>query len=274
MKLIKNFSWTILLMWMVGACLAPPDYPITPQISIVNEELSFGKNPAGLDSLEIVLNFTDGDGDLGLPTTIGDAKDDQVYYYFIKPSGEIELSTLDKSNINYKFKRLNPKYELPDRIVPSSLERPYLNKPDRTKKLPNFESPYSCNSWEVKKKSNGDLDTIYFERNANSFNVFVDYFIRNDNDNKFKEFKIDSVFTYPRCGDISLNGARMPILSKDPSKKAPLDGKIRFWIRSFGFEASFGAKTIKIQVSIQDRALHRSNIVESKEFSLLSIRKR
>jgi hypothetical protein len=251
MKLIKNLSWAILLVWCVDACLSPPDYPIVPQISIVNEEISFGKNQFGLDSLEIAINFTDGDGDLGLDDTFKDPKYDQQYFYFITSSGQIQFSTLDQSNVNYKFKRLNPKYNLPD-----------------------FVTPYNCSSWELKKKNDITIDTIYTELNPNFYNVFVDYFVKNDDGKSFTKFNIDSVFIFPRCGDRSLNGARMPNLSKDPGKSSPLDGKIRFWIKSLGFEPSFGSKTLKLRVSIQDRALHKSNEVDSKEFTLLSIRKR
>jgi hypothetical protein len=249
MRWIRNIGLGLVLMVAVNACFTPPNYPITPQIEFINEELGFYKNPAGFDTLKIALKFTDGDGDIGLDDSFTDPKYAPQYFFFRNSSGQFILSTLNQSNVNYKFKRLNPSFKLPD-----------------------FVTPFNCNSWVLKKVNNVVVDTIYTELNPNHYNLFIDYYIKN-NSGTFTKYDVDQIFIFPFCGDRSLNGARIPNLSKDPGKESPLDGKIKYAIKSIGLEANFSIKTIKLKISIQDRALNRSNEVESKEFTLQSIRK-
>ncbi len=250
MRWIRNIGLALLIMTVVNACFTPPDYPITPQIEFINDELGFFKNSTGFDTLKIALKFTDGDGDVGLDDSFTDPKYAPQYFFFRNSSGQFILSTLNQSNVNYKFKRQNPSFQLPD-----------------------FVTPFNCNSWVLKKVNNVVVDTIYTELNPNHYNIFVDYFTKNNN-GTFTKFDVDENFIFPFCGDRSLNGARIPNLTKDPGKASPLDGKIRFAINSIGLDFLFSTKTLKLKITIQDRALNKSNEVESNEFTLQSIRKR
>lgn len=250
MRGIRNIGLALLIMTVVNACFTPPDYPITPQIEFINDELGFFKNSTGFDTLKIALKFTDGDGDVGLDDSFTDPKYAPQYFFFRNSSGQFILSTLNQSNVNYKFKRQNPSFQLPD-----------------------FVTPFNCNSWVLKKVNNVVVDTIYTELNPNHYNIFVDYFTKNNN-GTFTKFDVDENFIFPFCGDRSLNGARIPNLTKDPGKASPLDGKIRFAINSIGLDFLFSTKTLKLKITIQDRALNKSNEVESNEFTLQSIRKR
>lgn len=70
MKLFRTLSGVALTLFIgagLSSCLQAPDYPETPRIE-ENTVTVFRKNDAfGLrDSIEVALNFEDGDGDLGL----------------------------------------------------------------------------------------------------------------------------------------------------------------------------------------------------------------
>jgi hypothetical protein len=250
-------------MVAVNACFTPPNYPIAPQIEILNNDLAFIKNTnsIGLDTLRIVLKFTDGDGDVGVIRTQDLPLDERaVFYYLLNSNGQVSLTTIDRSNINYRFKRLNPNFRMPNSGA----------------KLPEFITPFNCTSWELEEdKNNVVIDTVYIERNPNHFNIFIDYLIKN-NDGTFTEFNFDDFFIFPFCGDAVFNGARIPNLSKEIGKNSPLDGKITFNITATigALDLLFSIKTLKLKISIVDRALNKSNEVESKEFTLQSIRKR
>jgi hypothetical protein len=258
MRWIRNIGLALMLMLAVDACFSPPDYPITPQIVFVNEELDFvsGTGSDGTDILKIVLRFTDGDGDVGIINENStEMKEQSQFFYSLSSTGQVSLSTIEQSNINYRFKRLNPNFKMPG----------------SENKLPDFVPPFNCTSWELEKDNQGKvIDTVYTELNPNYYNIFVDYYIKN-NDGTFTKFDIDKNFFFPNCGDRSLNGARIPNLSKDLEKSSPLDGIIRYNIKSAGIELLFSINILKLKITIMDRAFNRSNEVESKEFTLRSI---
>jgi hypothetical protein len=240
MKLIRNLSWAVLLMCGFNACFSPPNYPIAPQINY--NSLYYGKstNPLKQDSIVLSINFKDGDGDLGLDDSYITDTTFALQFYYQFSNGSI---------VNYKAKRLNPNLNLPD-----------------------FVTPYNCTNWEVRKDSKKLVtDTVYTKFNPNYYNIFVDFYSKN-NDGSFTKFDPASYFIYPNCSVQGFNG-RFPVLAKDPGKKSPLDGVINYSMLSFNFDDLFSIHTLKLQITIQDRALHKSNTIETPEFTLLSIRK-
>ena len=105
MRWIRNIGLGLVLMVAVNACFTPPNYPIAPQIEILNNDLAFIKNTnsIGLDTLRIVLKFTDGDGDVGVIRTQDLPLDERaVFYYLLNSNGQVSLTTIDRSNINYR----------------------------------------------------------------------------------------------------------------------------------------------------------------------------
>ncbi len=261
MRWIRNIGIGFVLMVAVNACFTPPNYPIAPQIEFVNNELEFVKNtaPQGLDTLRIVLKFTDGDGDVGIIDPSSKALEDQIeYYYFVSATSPPRLVSIDQSNLTYRFRRLNPNFVLSGTLNPPS-------------SLPSL----SCDSWtrEFSKDKLTVLDTVYYELNPSYYNMTIEYFTKN-NDGTFTRFDVKEGKSFPLCGDLTLNGARIPNLSKDIGKSSPLDGKITFNYLTQGIDFVFSIKTLKLKVTIVDRAGNRSNEVESKEFTLQSIRKR
>jgi hypothetical protein len=254
MKSIKRLFVFALLSVGLNACFENPKYPVVPQIEILNDELYFGKSTSeGSDSIVVALRFKDGDGDIGIDDSFKDPTFSLEKFYFLYDANEpniLRYTTFEKSNVNYQFKKNNPQFDLPE-----------------------FTPPFSCSNWQVKRNvSNQPLDTIYTEFNSDFNNVIIEYLIK-QTDGTFKKYDIDEVFLYPDCGDRTLGGGRIPNLSKNVGNPTPLDGKIVWSIKSFGFDAIFSIKVLKLRIYIKDRALHKSNIVESKEFTLQSIRK-
>lgn len=233
--------WTLPCVLILGigliSCFDPPTYSPVPAIeysSILFKEIGTTTDP---DSLIVSVQFKDGDGDLGLDPSETDAPYNNKFYYQF-PDGKY---------ITYETKRTNPDYDT----------------------LPAFVTPYNCTNWEVFSQGGVVQDTLYFQLNPNHYNIFVKYFTKNP-DGSFTEFKWREAFIYPNCA-ISFDG-RFPILSKDQSHPSPLEGTIRYAMASIGFKALFSIKTLKLQIQIQDRVFNRSNVIETPEFTLQSIK--
>lgn len=236
MRAIKQLAIVGILAATVGACFDAPEFPIEPQIEYQNLTFKPG-GIGGFDSLILDISFKDGDGDLGLsPEETGCVSDDVCYnskFYFLKPNEEL---------ITYRDKRTDPNYS----------------------NLPEFINPFSCINWEIYREDNVVIDTFYFELNPDHHNIDVDFLVKNPN-GTFTEFDWTKEFDFPNCG-VTFDG-RFPILFED-RPGSPLEGTIRYGMGSTGFRILFSLKTIKLRIQIKDRALHRSNIIETPEFTL------
>ena len=233
MHLIRGFTLFAIILTGVSACFNPPEFPVEPQIEF--ESIQYKEYGTGFDtefdSLILTISFKDGDGDLGLDP----AENDEPYnnkFYFIA-GGQY---------ITYKTKRTNPNYDT----------------------LPAFVKPYNCINWEIYKENNITKDTLYFQLNPDYYNITIEFLVKNS-DGTFTEFNWQEAFNYPFCGG-TFDG-RFPILFKD-KPGAPLEGIIRYGMGSTGFKVFFSTKTLKLRVQIKDRALNRSNFVETNEFTL------
>jgi hypothetical protein len=250
----------VLVIVGLDGCFTAPTYPTSPRIQLLEDRDSFYflKNTGNdLDEFVVSLNFQDGDGDLGLASNETDPKYKDQYFFFIASSGQITtVEKIEESNVSYKFKRQNPRYNLPS---------------------------YNCTSWEIAEFKNKDnvmfKDTIYTELNPNRFNILIDYYTKkttNPSDTSYTKFDIFKRYEELSlgCPDGTLGGGRFPVLASDLGKAAPLDGKLVYRIRSFGLDIIFNSNTtMKIRVRIEDRAFNKSNQVESKPFTLTGIRR-
>lgn len=237
------------------SCFDPPEYSNVPTIEFDKVTFVDVPNTSDPDSLIIIVRFKDGDGDLGLDAN---AASDTLFPY----QSRTFFDTIPNSPLGYYFP-YNPLN--PDMVfITYSTRR--TNKNYDT--LPLFTKPYNCVNYEIM-TVNGKLDTFYFQRNPYHYNIRVDYLVKN-NDGSFTEFDWTEEFAYPQCG-ITFDG-RFPILSRDLSRSAALDGKIRYGMASTGFNILFSIKTLKLRITIFDRALNRSNAVETPEFTLQQIR--
>ena len=241
MKLVANWvSLCVILAVFVAACADPPQYSNTPEIIFDNIIFRDVADPSAVDSLIISVRFKDGDGDLGLDATeTGSPYHDKTYYRFA-----------NGVYVTYKTKRTVAGFDT----------------------LPPFVHPYNCINWEIKTLNNV-VDTFYFQLNPNHYNFFVDFFVFDNALGDYKEFDWQKEFFYPNCG-LTFDG-RFPILSKDLGQATPLDGTIRYAMQSAGFPILFSNKTLKLKITVQDRALHKSNTVETiPPFTLQQITKK
>ncbi len=233
MHLIRGFGLFAIILTGVSACFNPPEFPVQPQIEF--ESIQYKEYGTGFDSeydsLILTISFKDGDGDLGLDASENEAPFNNRFYFIV-----------NGKYLNYEIKRTDPDYDT----------------------LPDFVKPYNCINWEVYKENNIVKDTLYFELNPNYSNIIVEFLVKNP-DGTFTEFDWKKAFNFPNCG-ISFDG-RFPILYKE-KPGAPLEGTIRYGMGSIGFKILFSTKTLKLRVQIKDRALNKSNFIETPEFTL------
>ncbi|WP_057936605.1 hypothetical protein [Algoriphagus resistens] len=105
-------------------------------------------------------------------------------------------------------------------------------------------------------------DTIWVKQNPNQYNIFVKFFIKRNG--QFTEYRWQDPPFYS-----TFNGRFPRILTSDTGQA--VEGNISYGMLSTGWESIFRNDTIRIDVSIQDRALNRSNEVSSPEVTLNQI---
>lgn len=244
----------------LASCFDPPEYAPSPSIEYESVSFIDVANPSDPDSLILTIRFKDGDGDLGL-----DANDpsDTLYPY----QNRTFFDTVKSSNAGYYYPFNDGTFITYEtkRTSPYGWKQKHLAYDT----LPAFSNPYNCVNWQVLAMNN-EVDTFYFELNPDHHNIFVEFLVKNS-DGTFTEFDWTEEFAYPQCG-ITFDG-RFPVLSKDLSQKSALDGKIRYGMPSTGFMILFSIKTLKLRITIQDRTLNKSNVVETPEFTLQQIKK-
>ncbi|HOY94810.1 MAG TPA: hypothetical protein PK509_03670 [Catalimonadaceae bacterium] len=115
--------------------------------------------------------------------------------------------------------------------------------------------------------SNDDLNTPQFIDtlivdgkkvfNKNHHNIFIEYYRKDGNQYK-----------YDTSGESNGSNGIFPRLLENEIK-SPIEGSILYQIKSFYF---FGqdSSIVKIKVHIQDRALHKSNTIETPPFSVIN----
>jgi hypothetical protein len=113
------------------------------------------------------------------------------------------------------------------------------------------------------------VDTVYFELNPNHYNIEVDFLVKepgnpNADAQGFVEF---DWFAPPLCQTFD---GRFPVLTNNQNS---LEGTLSYSMISTGFVVLFSIKTLKLRIQIKDIALHKSNVIETPEFTLDKIRK-
>lgn len=248
----------ITLVFTLLGCNRPPDLPDTPVISF--NDVSFevttifiGSVPIETTTLKLTFNVADGDGDIGLDGAESG-----------RPYNEFEFVTNnDGSIVEFGERPEDPPFTCISYIIEAPQGVP-------------VDATFDYNQ-------DGDTgDTLRIIQNENRFNIFVDFLVKQP-DGSFVE---SDVRTWPPgsdneetfCNSETFDG-RIPCLSAEDepcdfirSTNRPIEGTITYDMLSSGFLPIFRAETIKLSFQIQDRALNKSNIVESPEFTLQDIR--
>jgi len=240
------------------ACNRPPDLPLEPSISyndLVFEVTTTQIGAVEIESyaLKLTFNVSDGDGDIGLDGAESG-----------RPFHEFDLILDENDNaINFGQRPGDPPFTCIDYIIESPVGVPE----DATFDY-NFDGDKS--------------DSLLVRFNPDRFNIFVDFFIKQP-DGSFVESDVRAwppggPFEENFCNSETFDG-RIPCLSSSDepcdfirSTDRPIEGTITYEMISSGFLPVFRTSTIKMVFQIQDRALHKSNIVESPEFTLQDIR--
>lgn len=93
--------------------------------------------------------------------------------------------------------------------------------------------------------------------NKNHYNIFIEFYRKEGN-----QYKYDTT-----GGSNGSNGIFPRLLENDT--KGPIEGSILYQIKSFDF-FNQESSIVKIKVHIQDRALHKSNTIETPPFSVIN----
>ncbi|MEQ8925319.1 MAG: hypothetical protein RLO81_05860 [Fulvivirga sp.] len=255
----KTFFYTLFII-TVASCTEAPEFPNTPKIEF--NDIIFKNLGDDADSLIVLVDFEDGDGDLGLGSTeITDEFSQRIYFNkangqpIFLPSNEDEIT---EQELNFY---LNNLMIFADRSVIDT--------------LPDYLGDPICLNWNTNEiellvrfndqsRANVILkDTVYFQFNNRYNNFLVDFYI--DNGAGFEEYdwRLES-----NC--IEGFDGRFPILNESGKEKA-LEGTIRYGMTSFGFEPILGDKQIKLAITIIDRRGNYSNRIETPPFRLSEI---
>ncbi|UXE67580.1 MAG: hypothetical protein KA713_02950 [Chryseotalea sp. WA131a] len=236
----------------LDGCFTAPNYPVVPEISFV--KIGYEKPSDDLPAIVLDITFKDGDGDLGLDDSFQTDTSFVLQYYLTRQNQFISDFTLKRfpsvTLVDADYVKNNPNVRLPN-----GSPFPSLN----------------CSNWEQRKVADVVKDIVYTEYNPNYYNIFIDLFI-DDGTGTFNRFNSETFFTFPDCLLSGFNG-RFPVLSTDPGKKAPLDGNLNYRMKSIGYDVILGVKRFKMDITIQDRAYHKSNKLSIGPYTLSSIRR-
>lgn len=288
---------------ILSACFNQPEFSNSPTIQY--EGISFQKAPNGLDSLIVSISFKDGDGDLGLSGTSREDSESPYHEvdFFANDNGElfplpgIRISSF--AGYRYESTLATPRYAS-YYIEPSKQVAELITLQSRNEgfTLPPFSKPYDCflndesylneglnpdtvfifreDDYLIKDQSKivdklvrignpeeyyyAVVDYFYIRSNPFQYNFIVEFLVKN-NDGTFTEYDFREQFCETYDG-------RFPILT---DKERALEGVINYSMVSSGFLETFSIKTLKLRVTIYDRALNISNTVETPEFRLEEI---
>jgi len=305
MKQVRSALLFVISAVVFGACFNPPEFSNNPAIEF--KGVSFGKTEDGDEELIVSVNFKDGDGDLGLDAVNPEDSQDPFHdiNFFANDNGELYplASNLVKNFTGYflgKSKK-TPKNTFYEIIGPEKKTGELITLKSRDQgfpSLPPYTDPYKCAVYKESYLNKNDLpdtvfiykdygylikdkstkvdslikdgspgtywyavvDHFYIQPNLGQYNMYVKFFIK-QNDGSFVEYDFAEEFCETHNG-------RFPKLT---DKDRALEGEINYSMVSGGFSAIFGNKTLKLEITIYDRALNVSNKLETPEFRLEEI---
>ncbi|HEY9044537.1 MAG TPA: hypothetical protein VIN08_01515 [Ohtaekwangia sp.] len=285
MKITKGLLLFGVLVVVVSACFSPPEYPNQPSINLAG--LDFYAEVDALDSLVLSIDFRDGDGDLGLGA-------DEISYpyhprnYFLQNNGQlIPIPTTSP------YTNIPPIIYLNENQQGKLATNRTLEDPAYSSKMPPYIYPYTCNTYifdtlyvekgdeaifdatynitdtlRSSNPQNKDLyeikEIFYTQENPNYDNITVDFILSNGTELDWE------TITGTECGP-SFDG-RFPRLSDKTG--VPLEGTLRYSMKSEGLAIVLGSQSFKLRVQIKDRALNVSNIIETDYVTLEGIKRK
>jgi hypothetical protein len=308
MKIIKGVAIFVFLNALLG-CFDPPEYSNFPEIDFLRIEFvevgGFGEP----DSLNLYINFKDGDGDLGLSSQTDDPfainpQIDSPYHatnFYVgtggskSPVASLVFSNFANYNLVYKSNGKSPRD--PTNVIRSTpFNQKFLTSDDRLEyNLPPFEAPYStCVAFHQAYLT----DTIFVlpeDKEALNVETIVDTLVDADNNAigayaalaswyieqnpnhynitvKFMKQEANGTFTefdFREAYCTTYDG-RFPVLADD---KRAVEGTLKYAMIGTGFLSTFSITPIKLVVQVKDRAFNETPPLETPVFTLNDIRK-
>lgn len=297
MKQVKCVLLFLISVVLFSACLNPPEFDNSPTIEYNGVYFEKASN-----SLVISISFKDGDGDLGLSQSINYEPPFHEINFFGSDDGRLQplSSFLVPSFVGYKYKKTKKTPTESSYYIetPSGNVGELITLRSRSEgfpRLPPFVSPYDCAAnLESYLNDRQNPDTVFIFRDAGQlikdqstivdtlvseadpevyYLAVVDYFYINinpyhhnfkvqfffqDNNGSFAEYDFRKEF----CE--TFDGRFPPLLGKERAT----EGIINYSIVSPGILETFSTKTLKLVITIYDRALNTSNTLETPEFRL------
>ncbi|TRX62121.1 hypothetical protein FNH22_02025 [Fulvivirga sp. M361] len=237
---------------LLSSCFDDPEFAREPRITF-NSIIYKPRVGAGLpDSLLLLIDFEDGNGDLGIDTD-EQAPPFNQKNYFSNKTGRI---------FDFQNETLDDLLILADTAVIDTLPS-YTN------------SSFPCLFWDENPQIevNGQaLDTIvYFQPNERHNNIIIKFFVDFNNDGEIDEAteEFDWRTINPGVCNTDYSG-RFRVLDPEAlDRPAPLEGTItRRMVQLVPFTNYLGDGLIKLKVTMFDREGNRSNTIDTPLFTL------
>ncbi len=253
----KRFSllYPFIIFLGLQSCYPPEEFSNTPSIAF--RSLSYNQSDVASDSLVLNIDFTDGNGDIGLE---GNETRAPYHAYNVIIDSENQYVTLSNDSARTPFY-----YAVAPNFAsnPEDLELRFFSDTDDRK-------PFNCQEYEIVEFSdnqgNSFKDTIYVFRNENNKNIFVDFYRKVNGQYEFIDWT--TVFSAIGCG--TNFDARFPVFEPDNNGRS-LEGTIRYAMVSDGFSLVLRSDTFQVRVRIKDRELNDSNVAVSPDLTLNDI---
>lgn len=301
MKLIKGSGLLSFLIILSGSCFDPPEFPVVPQIEFERTAFIPAKSLGDLDTLDIYLRFKDGDGDLGFYSEKDISAPYHDVFFYQENNGQLEplrslFGTLEgreyhlleipdpsKGTLVTYRSRMKPQYAslLPPVVACPGSNNTNMKHYEYLGGAPNPDKPADGRRLLIRAADKAALDpktrlvdslpkvnpeyyqirdTLYFTPNPDHYNITVEFLVKDPT--APEGF---TVYDWRENYCTTFDG-RFTVFSDE---KSSIDGTLRYSMTSFGFKTVFSIKTLKLRVSIKDRAGHTSNVIETPEFTLV-----
>lgn len=277
-------------------------YAIEPQLDFVSTKFTRSASASSsIDTIAVTFRYRDGDGDIGLTIEDQDVPY-QSYNFFLENENTLTSIPGRRVDVPYDltimpFVMVTPGAATGKLATIETREKPAFNN------LPPLLYPYSCLHYRaggilVAAKDKSILDdshvitdsltmegekfyllhstdnTFYSERNENALNLYIDFLVEG-NDGAFTEFDFSRDLPTKTCAQGF--DTRLPLLSSftpghhrdlvfDVNIISQNEGEITYAMASSGFRDLFTGKNLKLRISLKDRALHVSNVIETTIF--------
>jgi hypothetical protein len=289
---LKKISLSVLsvsLLSSIQSCdngLENPGYPDVPSIKLEKIKFIETGSESDYDTLKFTISYKDGDRDLGLSSLDENDFLFPFHYedYFLEDgTGDtIPIQTALIDNYGIGINSIPQSGTLVTNATREKVNYEYLPAYN-----PNSCVNYSFSSEFLVRKNLNIIDesfnitdtvtinSVDFVKIAeNHFNISVDFYVfRNGSFEKFDWFEEYCI----------MYDGRFPLIVDKPGGtfkygkfkiniKTPWEGKITYSMPNSSFLSIFGNSTVKLAITIKDRALNTSNTIFTPEFTLEDIK--